>query len=724
MTAIFHIDQPLTIEANKTSVCKSGFSIVPLRGGLPAFSRFVASLLNSSSSIWRVESPSIRAVAGGVEFSAPLNKKVEIKGFGSFPNLSTESFDIIREELIPASGHLGQSSLSVSEEANALRFKVGLTLPNSSNLGIAIGRLDFDLFKEDTKLGQISIYDIHIQPDKPAKVQGEGILQRIADTKLMGTVASAIMNGDDITLRIRGRSAFVYPGPSQRRPSAQRSKGSSSSMTPRSPSPIGPRGGDLRRMAWLDEAIQQLETTATVVGNVDQDIIQRLEVESLKASFPKDRPPNISIGALFVKYEIPYPIDVAVERVAADVEILFDDQVVGRGSSSECTVISANEQAGTRRRRTSSESSAIEYARGNLKLALSNLDLKTAGKAFSDMIHHVFDSAETDRLSVRGVATVSVRTALGSLECEVNLGTAHRLSITGMRSLRTSPTDYTGLQVVDGNKDHLVVSFNLFLNNPSKNVTFALPDTGLSFAAFYRGAYVGRAFVGGDKGPFELTSGPVAFPNVIFRYHPKESEEKAVRQLPANFLSGETTRLEIRGDDNSTSIAALNQALSSLRLTFDLKPILDRTLIASIEITLGAKVLTNSSVECQFVIANPLAVPIDLLSLSFVANYKGKPFGSSSLKWPKGDALRVQPGNPEQPGQATGQCLVRLSQRLDRLVKAFLSERGQLYLQVSLSAEVEMGGYSIPVFEYTQERLPLHIKNLSGVSKLLWALPG
>lgn len=191
-----------------------------------------------------------------------------------------------------------------------------------------------------------------------------------------------------------------------------------------------------------------------------------------------------------------------------------------------------------------------------------------------------------------------------------------------------------------------------------------------------------------------------------------------------SFLSGETTRLEIRGDEESTSIEALRPALSSLRLAFDLKPILAGTLISSIEIALGAKMLTNSAVECQFGIANPLQVPIDLVSLSFVASYKGKPFGSSSLKWPEGKPLRVEPCTSAGHGQAVGQCVVSLSQRLDRLVKAFLSERGQLYLQVKLSAGVEMGGYKIPVFEYEQSRLPLNIKNLSTVSKLLWALPG
>lgn len=537
MAAILHILQPLQIESNTPTTCQCDIKISPLRraDGLKVFSRFVASLLMDGSTTWRLEAPQIRAIAGGVEFTTSLAKTVVIQGFGGFPDLATNSFDIVREECLPRLGHPGQQSLSPStDEANALRFRASLTLPNSSNIGIYLARLDFDLLIDGVIVGFINIFDINLQAGSGVKVDGEGVLHRISDYALMGKVASALMNGEDIVLGVRGRSAFVTRtgGGAGRRPQPKRSLGSSSMMQPSSPTSPN-AAGDLVRMAWLDSAIQQIHTTAKVRGEFETDVVERLELESLKATFPMHGQPKIAIGALFVKYQIPYPIDVAVESVAADVEILLDDVVVGKGTTSECIVMSADEQAGTRRRRSSSQTSEVEFAKGSLKLAMSNFDLETSGPAFPKMIHHVFDSIETERLSVRGEALITVRTALGSLPCKISLGAAHKLSITGMRALRTSPTDYTDLQVVDGNTDHLVVKFNLFLNNPSKNITFALPDSGLNFAAFYRGAFVGRAFVGGSDGPFELTSGPVSLPNVTFKYSPKESEEKAVRQLPA-----------------------------------------------------------------------------------------------------------------------------------------------------------------------------------------------
>lgn len=189
------------------------------------------------------------------------------------------------------------------------------------------------------------------------------------------------------------------------------------------------------------------------------------------------------------------------------------------------------------------------------------------------------------------------------------------------------------------------MTFDLFLNNPSRNVTFLLPGTGLSFAAFYREAYVGRAHVGGDNGPFSLTSGPCAFKNVSFLYSSKESEEMAVRQLPAKFLSDRVTLLEICGDDESKNLASLRAALSSLRLLFDLKALVDRMLIASIKITLGTKILTDNIVKCKFVDSNPLLVSIDLSSLSFVANCRGKPLGGFLMTWPAGSARRVLPAS-------------------------------------------------------------------------------
>ncbi len=55
-----------------------------------------------------------------------------------------------------------------------------------------------------------------------------------------------------------------------------------------------------------------------------------------------------------------------------------------------------------------------------------------------------------------------------------------------------------------------------------------------------------------------------------------------MRDIPANFLSGRTTTLEIRGDDESSEIPMLLPALKNIHLSFELKPMMDRTLIDSI----------------------------------------------------------------------------------------------------------------------------------------------
>ena len=125
------------------------------------------------------------------------------------------------------------------------------------------------------------------------------------------------------------------------------------------------------------------------------------------------------------------------------------------------------------------------------------------------------------------------------------------------------------------------------------------------------------------------------------------------------------------------------------------------------------------------IVNNPLGVPIGLQSLSFIARYKGQPFGTASVDFTQTAAkqVTVAPGTPKRPGQATGHCTVKVAQTLDKLVRQFLEARGRLDLEVQLQAGVEIQGFKIPVFEYTQAKLPLIIKGLESVQKMLWLLP-
>lgn len=693
IAALFFVNQPLRVDPTKpyTQTCEA--EIVPSRGASPTstFAQFLIALLQQDVTTWTFEAQNARVVAGKVEFFPDIAKQVTIKGFGGFSDLTTDSFDVVGEDTIPTTL---AAQLGVRAGSMAISFRASVTLPNPSDISLSVTQLEADLLLKGSAIGHVSIRDLNLVRGRSTQFQATGLVYGGADAQALGDLASELLANQPVHVQVRGRTAYVGAVTAAVNTIAGQTRDRSHSIRSRRSSHSHDEG---LAIEWLDAALREL-TLNVAVRHFQHEVVQRIELERLEASFPRNGDPSIGIGALLVKYEVPLPIDVAIEEVAAEVEILLDDVVVGSGKTGSSQVVEAQEQAGSRRRKDSRSISEVEFAKGTLKIALDHFSLKTESNIFANLIHHVFDCEESNRISLRGVAHVSARTAIGTLPCHVNLGDAHKLRIKGMRSLSTSPTDYTGLQVVDASPERLKVTFDLFLNNPSKNVTFHLPDSGLSFAAFYRGAYVGRAYVGGDNGPFSLTSGPCAFKNVSFMYSPKESEGMSVRQLPANFLSGKVTSLEIRGDENSTELASLRPALSSLRLAFDLKPLADRMLIASISIALGAKVLTANAVECEFVISNPLLVPIDLTSLSFVANYKGKRFGSASMTWPEGQLLRVMPGEgPSKPGQSSGQCLVSLGQRLDQLVKAFLKERGQIYVQVDLSAGVEMGGYRIPV---------------------------
>ncbi|EPQ27934.1 uncharacterized protein PFL1_04678 [Pseudozyma flocculosa PF-1] len=334
-----------------------------------------------------------------------------------------------------------------------------------------------------------------------------------------------------------------------------------------------------------------------------------------------------------------------------------------------------------------------------------------------EAVAHICSCETTDLIRVTGRARARILTALGTLWIAVSLqAQQHTLAISGLRNLASSPVQYTNLQVVEATPAFLKIVFSLYLNNPSRSLQVRIQSP-FSMAAYYRGVCVGRAYIGGG---FAMPSGPVAVHDIHFRYCPDARSEAQVRDIPANFLSGRTTTLEIRGDAESIEDRTLQRALEGVRLRFDLKPMISASLIDSISITLGVGVLTANTVSCEFTVLNPLGVPFDLLSLSFVASYRSAPFGSCTVHYERQSPLRVPPGTKDQPGRQTSSPVdVVLAQPLETVVGAFLKEKGSIYLDVDLEAKVEIGGFEIPVFQYRQPRLPLVVKGLGGVGGLL-----
>ncbi|PWN42054.1 hypothetical protein IE81DRAFT_323877 [Ceraceosorus guamensis] len=673
-------------------------------GGTEAFASFVRAFLLESSTEFELVAK-VLVTAGGIDFQATLQKRIVLQGLGGFQGLRVENFSVLGEAFAPAVGgsltHAAAPTENTRSGRGALQVCASVVLPNPSDISLTLSRLELALTYQGAGIGQLAIEDIIMEAYAETQLEARGLVYIESanyeeSLQKLGEMINALLLGKEVKLGIQGERAWVQPS---------KQSGSSGNIVSLAAPAARPRAGttsEPSRIPWLDAALRGFRAEAPV-RQPPLKIVDQVSVGHIDASFPRGGSPVISTTNIAVKYSVPgYPIGVKVLSASADVELVFNGVVVGRAKTADGTISEAK------------ESNSDEGASGSFKLTLESFELHTKDEAtMSELVFHMFEAGPegTKRISLRGRASIRAYTCIGELPLTVELGQEHLISIAGFNGLQSSPVQYSGFEIKDACAEYLEVRFNLFLNNPSQ-VHLRLPDSGLSMGVYFRDTYVGRALV--SETSFDLPTGPVAVQNVEFRYAP--SEEGPVRAIPSNILSGKQSVLQVKGDRQSVQIPVLVPAIEHIRLEFALKPVLNE-LLESISVHITPTVLTHSTIETAYIIKNPLGVSIDLLSLSFAAHFKSKPFGSASRDMSKAP-LRIAPGTSRNPGKQQGKIDCRLAQSLDKIVKTFLQERGTLVLDVEVEARVSLNGFVIPTFEYSQ-RLPLHVDGLGGVSRIL-----
>ncbi|KAJ9475779.1 hypothetical protein PHBOTO_005837 [Pseudozyma hubeiensis] len=760
--------EPVRGVAGSEELLKTRLRILPTVGpkSVANFATFVSQLIQADELPIRISSDACRVVAGGAEFPAVLTKAVSLPGLGGLAGMTLNGLDIFDEVAAPAGPGRGRALSSASSSSGssghligkekAFRIRTRVRIPHKGLLAVALAKIEAGVVFEGVQIGIISAEDIVFALNAAdVEFEANGYIfigsaslkekqpvaeYRVAALQSFGKLATALLSGTPAELTINGYRAFamgeVQLGSHSRnqmpshlsRPSASSMHRVSSTSTQKQETKL-PRAGSQKtptsatftqkQVPWLDQAFQQV-SIKTILQQSMHPIIKDMQIEKIFASFRRQEAMDAEIDQLAFHVEVPLSVRFEVLSIQADIEVHYDGYgCVGTGK------IDANVQSCTPMEASNGDGGNDAVGRSSclVRLAPGSFKLITPPtEGLAQLVAHIADCEQTNKISIRGKARARVEVALGEIFVDVDLGKQpHVLQMDGVRGLRSSPVQYTNLQVVEASSDFLKIVFSLYLNNPSKTLQVALPDTDLTMAAFYKGSYVGRAHI--PKG-FKLESGPVAVHDIHFRYCPPPEVEKESRDIPANLLSGRTTTLEIRGDDESSEIPMLIPALKNIHLSFDLKPMMDRTLIDSISITLGVSALTSASVEAEFVVNNPLGVPFDLVAMSFMASYQGKPFGSCTITYKSEHPLRVPAGSVKQPGQQrSSPVTVTLAQPLESMVGAFLKSKGQIMLDLEVAARVEIQGFKIPNFNYRQPSLPLSIKGLDGIAKWMKFLP-
>ncbi|KAJ1018641.1 hypothetical protein NDA13_006331 [Ustilago tritici] len=761
--------EPLRGITGSEGLIKTRLRILPASGP-KSVANFVSELIHQEELKIDISTDACRVVAGGADFPAVLFKSVVLPGLGGLKGLALDGLDIFDEVAAPSGPGRGRALSSASASSGGLghfalkekafKIRTRVRIPHKGLLAVGLSKIEAGVEFEGVQIGIITAEDIVFtltQADVEFEAKGyifigsESLKEdqtipeyRQTVLQMFGRLASALLAGTPAELTIRGYRAFAMgelqhltPSRSQVSPHL-RSKSSTNSVqrTPsstiqRKESMKLARNGSMstsssltftqKQVPWLDQAFQKV-TIKTVLQQDLHPVIKGIQIKKIFANFLREQSMQADIDEISFQVEVPLAVRFEILSVQADIEVHFEGYgCVGTGwlDGDVQSCIPCEEANGDSSKMDESAKTCrlVRLAPGSFHLATKPTE------GLGQLIAHIADCEETDKISIRGKARARVDVALGEIYVDVDLGKhPHVLQMDGVRGLRSSPVQYRNLQVVEASSGYLKIVFSLYLNNPSKSFQFALPDTDMTMAAFYRSMYVGRAHI--QKG-FKLGTGPVAVHDIHFRYCPPLEAKQAVRDIPANFLSGRTTTLEIRGDDESSEIPLLVPALKSIKLSFALKPMMDRTLIDSISIALGMTALTASSVDAEFVVNNPLGVPFDLCAMSFMAYYKGQPFGSCTVKFEADRPLRVPAGSVKLPGrQKSAPVTVTLAQPLENMVGAFLQSKGQLMLDLEVAAKVEIQGFQIPDFNYRQPQLPLNIKGLGGISKWMKFLPG
>lgn len=702
--AIIYFENPLSVTAGDETPIVADCRISPPTGsgGTERFSRFINQLLRADTITLSVLAEPLSISAGGIHFSAVLEKMITVMGLGGFSNLRMEDLQIVGETSAPAAG----VSISVAAPANsahntAISISTIAKVHNAGDIHLRITKLEVAIVKDDVHIGQASIDDVDLKARSTAALRVKGTLyapparEGEIHTKAierLNALISTLIAGKEAKVDIVGRRAWV-------------------------PATKGSRPVSL---AWLDESLRMFKTEASIQWKGGVQIVEKIDVGKIDATFAARRGLQLKIDDIIAQYSVPFPIQFELQSIDASMEIMFGNKVIAkchaaqdtienvqsvteqRGGRSNSVALPPNSSTGTSNTSTrspllrksvtgsmghtnggsttkssssgtspsspksalprhpssssvatsSNHSSHFVPVSRRVKLSLKQFDLNVEHdeEVTGDMISHIFETGPegTDRIRLNGIAHVTVKTVLGILRLSVPLGQEHKLDIVGLDGLRNSPIHYTNFLIESGNPKYIQISLDVQSHNPAQGLTLSVPDSSLTLGVYYKDAFVGDVVLGKDGKGVVINPGPVSISGVEFRYRPTEKSEAQAQAMLSKLFTGEACQLAIRGHKKSSINSALTQALRLVDVPITIQPLGDNSILELIRVQLGVSVLTSNSIDATYYLNNPTGLPIDVLHLDVKAYHRSQPFGQATKTYTKEGVLtgKLSDGTP------------------------------------------------------------------------------
>ncbi|KAG0239920.1 hypothetical protein BGW41_007403 [Actinomortierella wolfii] len=525
-----------------------------------AFADFTKSMVADETFTWTLNSKANLYTLGRNIKNLKVNKELKMQG-NNFAGLRIQKFDL------PSAAPDGSGAL----------VAVTASLANPSPIGMPLGTLTLDLSYEGTNLGRVVAKGVQLVGGQDVVLNLEGVLLKQTNQVDLDRLSVLFSN-------------YV-----------------ANKITPTTAKTVSVLPDGVNSISWLTTALTSSPMTIPLISPEPLKVIQSLSIKDM---------------GLSVRPEAPWAPTAFSNIVQADFKLPFNMPVNITGLSNTLMTLSFKGTPIADITAAVWNQTASDMVNNKIVFTLppSPLNVKDdAHSAFQNFLVDVVQNTDTG-FDVKGSADTVAITPMGTVQLKVPFETSVELKGIGFSTARPSITNVT---VIGGNTDHVLLSTNVGIDNPSIFTVDVGPVT-LRLKGTVRGItdVVGDVLVPSLKfGPGLTTLGS----QIVF----KPENPKFRDAFFSEYMANNRYDVEITGDDQSSTIESLKPALASLKLTTD-APGLDPTTYlitgGNGSPTLGS-VLGNRQIGLTVQVLNPLKA--DFAINSFVSNvfWKGNYFG-------------------------------------------------------------------------------------------------
>ncbi|KAF9933286.1 hypothetical protein FBU30_005870 [Linnemannia zychae] len=525
-----------------------------------AFAAFAQDMLAADGFEWVLTSKATLKALGQTIKDLKVNKVLKMNGLANFSNLKILKFDL------PA------------DDPQGAKISIQASIANPSPIGMTLGTITLDMNFETAYLGRVVAKDVVLVPGQPMILNLEGILLKQTEQVHLDELSLLMSNylgGIVTSAKAKGVSVF----------------------------PDGANG-----VSWLTSAVTSMTMTVPLVAPEPLKVIQGLEILDMGLTVRPDNPwnPTTVSDAVSAQFKLPFNISINITKLAnATMTLIYKGTPLA-----DLTTAVWNQ--------TSSDMANNKIV---FTLPPSPLNVNpNAHEAFQTFLTEVVQNTESG-FDIKGSADSIATTPLGIVRLKVPFTSTVALKGIGFATIEPVISNVT---VIGGNSDHVVISANVGINNPS---IFSVDAGPVSLT------------ISGTASGVSGTMGDVLIPNLKFapglttlttELHFRPSDPALRDVFFSDFIAGQIFDCVINGNAQSTDIASMAPVLAAVTMKAKVPGIIPapRLIVKADGAPSIGTVIGNRQIPLTVDVFNPLQTSFAIKDINANIFWEGNFFGN------------------------------------------------------------------------------------------------